>query len=53
MRKQCETWEDKMSLVEVALEDYDLKLRWTEEGLYLSELLDEERLLSDDEDDNY
>ena len=53
MRKRCEIWEDKILLIEVALKDYDLKLRWMEDGLYLSELLDEERLLSDDEDDDY
>ena len=53
MRKWYKIWEDKMSLVEVALKDYDLKLYWTEDGLYLSELLDKERLLSDDEDDDY
>ena len=53
MHKRCEIWEDKMSLIEVALEDYDLKLRWMEDGLYFSELLDKERLLSDDEDDDY
>ena len=43
--------EDRMAVVEMALEDYGLKMNWTEEGLYLSYLLGAEDDVSIEDDD--
>ena len=44
-------YEDRMAVVEMALEDYGLKIKWMEKGLYLSDLLGAEDNVSIEDDD--
>jgi len=49
--KRSQEYEKKLDLIQVALEDYYICLKWTDEGLALSELMGDEEIWSDDEDE--
>ena len=49
--QQNQKHEERMAVVEMVLEDYGLKMKWTEEGLYVSELLGVEDNVSIEDDD--
>ena len=37
--KRSTEYEQKMALIETALEDYDIQIKWTKEGFSLTDLL--------------
>jgi len=49
--QKCQEYDQKINLIVSALEDYDIKLKWTNGGLLLTDLLYDEKDGDEDDDD--
>ena len=49
--QKCQEYDQKMNLIVLALENYDIKLKWTNGGLLLTDLLYDKKDGDKDDDD--